>query len=188
MAPGPTADVWYSLFNLYTTAAVAINILIIIIFIYFLYKYRGYRADSSAGGIDAKKLAIVFVIVSAIIFYSLEFYTLNAMRFVEEVPENPDMVIEVDAFQWAWKFIYPNGTESLGTLKVPRGTLVLFKVTSLDVHHKFGIPALKASIDAVPGRINYLWVRFDEPGTYTVRCYELCGLGHANMMAQIIVT
>ncbi len=187
MAPGPTAEVWYGLFTLYTSAAIIINAVIMSIFVILLLKYRASKAAEEGGQIDAKKLALVFVVLSAVIFYSLEFYTLSAMDFIETPPEDIDMVIEVQGLQWTWKFIYPNGTESIGTLRIPRGTTVLFKVVSLDVHHKFGIPDLKASIDAVPGQTNYLWVRFDQPGEYVVRCYELCGVGHANMVATIIV-
>ncbi len=188
MATGPTANIWYSLFNLYTAAALVINAIVIAFMVYFIIRYRE-RPGRKAGkeGIDPKKLTLVFMALSAIIFYSLEFYTLDAMRFVEEEPDQIDMIIKVVGFQWGWRFIYPNGTSSVGLLKVPMGATVLFEVTSNDVHHKFGIPAYKASIDAVPGRVNKIWVKFDTPGVFTVRCYELCGLGHARMLAKIVV-
>lgn len=189
MATGPTAEIWYSLFNLYSIAAVAINIVIIAIMLYFIVRYReGRRVDKEERSIDVKKLTLTFIAISAVIFYSLEFYTLGAMRVVEEEPDQIDIIIRVVAFQWGWRFIYPNGTSSVGVLKVPKGATVLFVVTSNDVHHKFGIPDYKASIDAVPGRVNKLWVRFDTPGVFTVRCYELCGLGHARMLGKIVVT
>ena len=35
--------------------------------------------------------------------------------------------------------------------------------------------------DAVPGRLNELWVHINEPGTYYGQCSELCGANHGFM-------
>ena len=41
---------------------------------------------------------------------------------------------------------------------------------------KFGV-----KVDAVPGRLNELWINVDEPGTYYGQCSELCGVNHGFM-------
>jgi cytochrome c oxidase subunit 2 len=35
--------------------------------------------------------------------------------------------------------------------------------------------------DAIPGFINEMWIRVDEPGTYRGQCAELCGKDHGFM-------
>jgi len=67
-------------------------------------------------------------------------------------------------------------------VEVPIGALIEFRVSSLDVNHGFGVyspsGALVAQVQAMPGYVNRLRVRFNEPGTYNVLCLELCGRDH----------
>ncbi len=130
---------------------------------------------------------VLFIILMAGILFGLLLGTLNAVSFIEKppVPEEEALVIEVTGFQWGWRFKYPNGIETVGLAYVPVGKVVIFKVTSDDVFHTFSIPALKVKIDAIPGRVNIAWAQFDFPGNYRVQCYELCGVGHAEMIGEI---
>src|SRR5207244_6068240 len=74
------------------------------------------------------------------------------------------------------------------------GTVIL-NSTSADVFHSFGIPLFKVKRDAIPGRVNQAWFIADtigipvtEPEYFqAVRCYELCGTGHALMFADLWV-
>ena len=43
------------------------------------------------------------------------------------------------------------------------------------------VPALGMKKDAIPGFINELWTRIDEPGVYRGQCAELCGKDHGYM-------
>jgi cytochrome c oxidase subunit II len=65
------------------------------------------------------------------------------------------------------------------------GSLVEFRVTSFDVNHGFSVYSpsnhLIAQVQAMPGYVNRLRVRFSEPGRYHVLCLELCGSGHHRM-------
>ena len=77
------------------------------------------------------------------------------------------------------------------TVTVPAGTLIEFRVTTLDVNHGFSLYApdghLVAQTQAMPGYLNRLRVTLDEPGTYTVLCLEFCGMGHHRMRGVIEV-
>jgi len=70
---------------------------------------------------------------------------------------------------------------------VPLRTPVVFDVTSADVNHGFAIysPAGKviAQVQAMPDYTNHLDLVFNDPGRYTVRCFEYCGIAHAAMQA-----
>ncbi|ODS85685.1 MAG: hypothetical protein ABS46_01865 [Cytophagaceae bacterium SCN 52-12] len=75
-----------------------------------------------------------------------------------------------------------------GEITVPAGSTVDFYLTSADVVHGFHIERKAVNLMAVPGAVNLVTVRFEEPGTYRVVCHEYCGAGHQNMMGKVIVT
>ncbi len=64
---------------------------------------------------------------------------------------------------------------------------VNIEVTSTDVFHNFGVPALRVKTDAIPGQTTNTWFIAEETGTYEAACYELCGAGHSYMTAQVEV-
>lgn len=73
----------------------------------------------------------------------------------------------------------------------PLNRRILFEVTSRDVNHGFGIynpeGQLIAQTQAMPDYVNYLAVTFHQPGHYTVRCLEFCGVAHAVMQKDFTV-
>lgn len=75
-----------------------------------------------------------------------------------------------------------------GPIRMKVGEPVLFRVTSIDVHHSFSIPQLRIMAhDVSPGRWTEIRVQPDDPGNYSVLCYTVCGLGHVYMDAQLDV-
>jgi len=56
-----------------------------------------------------------------------------------------------------------------------------------DVIHSVFIPNARFKQDALPGRNITKWVKMTKTGTYPLTCAEICGIGHANMKADIIV-
>jgi cytochrome c oxidase subunit 2 len=72
-------------------------------------------------------------------------------------------------------------------LHLPAGIPVDIVVTSLDVIHAFWVPRLAGKIDAVPGHVNRLRIRADQPGRNEGLCNQFCGLGHPGMRFVVIV-
>ena len=72
-------------------------------------------------------------------------------------------------------------------LVVPVGAKVRVLLTSNDVIHAWWVPAFGMKKDAIPGFVNELWFRADEPGTYRGQCAELCGRDHAFMPVVVEV-
>lgn len=68
---------------------------------------------------------------------------------------------------------------------VPLDVPVVFDVTSKDVNHGFGIygpsGAIVSQVQAMPGYVNHLPVKFTAAGHYVIRCLEYCGIAHASM-------
>lgn len=77
--------------------------------------------------------------------------------------------------------------ESVESIIVPVNTYILFKGTSTDVIHSFGIPASGLKFDCIPGRTQYAYAIFTKEGTYDAHCYELCGANHSSMQFSINV-
>jgi cytochrome c oxidase subunit 2 len=66
-------------------------------------------------------------------------------------------------------------------LVVPKDRKIRVLITSNDVVHSWWVPQLAIKKDAIPGRINEVWFRPTEAGTFRGQCAELCGRGHAYM-------
>jgi cytochrome c oxidase subunit 2 len=71
-------------------------------------------------------------------------------------------------------------------LVVPVGRKIRFLTTASDVIHSWWVPALGFKKDAIPGFVNEMWARIDEPGTYRGQCTELCGVGHGFMPIVLV--
>jgi cytochrome c oxidase subunit 2 len=72
-------------------------------------------------------------------------------------------------------------------LVVPVGAKVRVLLTSNDVIHAWWVPAFGMKKDAIPGFVNEIWFRADEPGIYRGQCAELCGRDHAFMPVVVEV-
>jgi cytochrome c oxidase subunit 2 len=72
-------------------------------------------------------------------------------------------------------------------LVVPVGAKVRVLLTAQDVIHAWWVPAFGMKKDAIPGFVNELWFRADEPGVYRGQCAELCGRDHAFMPVVVEV-
>ena len=99
------------------------------------------------------------------------------------------LVVCVIAQQYTWLFKYPsyhNATSA--TLHLPLGTTAQLQLQSLDVIHSFWVPEFSQKQDAVPGLLTKLVITPNRLGTFPVICTELCGLGHALMRSEAIVT
>jgi cytochrome c oxidase subunit 2 len=74
-----------------------------------------------------------------------------------------------------------------GTITVPRGAEVTFRVTSVDVEHSLRVAGTNVNIMATPGQIGVVTTTFDEVGEFPYICSEFCGLGHAGMFGTLRV-
>ncbi|MEM7408820.1 MAG: cytochrome C oxidase subunit II [Myxococcota bacterium] len=106
---------------------------------------------------------------------------------LRHLPYSPDgvesTVVDVTAHQWRWEISQTDFTA---------GESVLFRVGSADVNHGFAIyddtNRVLAQVQAMPGYVNEIAFKFDDPGTYRIMCLEYCGLVHHGMLAALSVT
>ncbi len=107
-------------------------------------------------------------------------------------PSKKYLEIEVIGRQFIWQYVYPGGEhDGLGApysyyeMVVPTHTTVVLNVVSMDVVHSWWIPQLGGKLQAVPGYHNYGWFKIEKPGVYRGQCANLCGRGHARMIAAV---
>jgi len=101
--------------------------------------------------------------------------------YASDAPK-PDVVIQATARQWSWTVVPDT---------VTAGQTVEFQLHADDVNHGFalyrGPTQMVAQAQVMPGYVNRLLIRFDQPGEYEVLCLEYCGIGHSNMRATVKV-
>jgi len=66
-------------------------------------------------------------------------------------------------------------------LVLPVGKKIRFLVTANDVIHAWWVPEFAVKKDAIPGYINEVWTKIEQPGVYRGVCAELCGRDHGFM-------
>ncbi|WP_410764487.1 cytochrome c oxidase subunit II [Haloferax sp. DFSO60] len=196
---GTRAFVFDSIFQVFLALGTLVGLVVIGYMLYNAYKYRwgsgnGDKPDDNplvlgelpTGSGGGRKLATSFFL-SMIIVVSLISWTYLTLLYVEDGPPGDDALeIEVEGYQFGWRFTYPNG-HTTDTLRVPEDRSVRLTLTSADVFHNFGVPELRVKSDAMPGQETTTWFIADETGTYTANCYELCGAGHSYMTADVVV-
>lgn len=72
-------------------------------------------------------------------------------------------------------------------LVLPAGHEVDLILRSQDVIHGLFIPGMRLKQDAIPGMAGHLLFTPAVPGTYSILCSQVCGLGHARMQAMLRV-
>ncbi len=107
-------------------------------------------------------------------------------------PNGRSLDIDVNGQQYVWRYSYAdtdtnnlNNVFSYEQMVVPTDTTVTLNIRAQDVQHSWWIPELGGKFDAVPGYTNYTWFKISEPGVYEGQCAELCGRGHASMIASV---
>jgi cytochrome c oxidase subunit 2 len=203
-----TARIWWDLFGFYLTVAIILGAVVYgaLILIPVIYARRRAAVDEIRPGVIPGErgrtvylaVLVILILASFLAVFVESYIAVNKLAATLEEKYNVDieqlqageadgvLVVEVIGFQWGWTFRYPNGIET-DILYLPAGRPVIFKVTSEDVFHAFSIPDLRVKVDAIPGQVNVTWTVPEKPGTYRVQCYELCGVGHAEMITKAVV-
>lgn len=121
----------------------------------------------------------------------------------EQIGASQQLHMRVTASQWFWRFDVDGIPFAQGDRVVlPADTLIVFETTSADVVHSFAIKDLGITKDALPAQSNQAWFYVGEvhgetsiaagsetvpADTYEVRCAELCGKAHSQMIATVHV-
>jgi cytochrome c oxidase subunit 2 len=181
---------------LYWVLAVAAGAITIGALVFFVTKYRARSGSGLTQQEEDEKIPIrtvlVIVIVMASVLAGAGYASFHAIGVYNNPPNGWSdlnaLHVNVTGQRFSWSFNCTSGCGVPAVLTVPRNKIVILNITSIDVFHSLGIPDLRVKADAIPGRYNMVWFQVSTPGTYRILCYELCGSGHAFMIAKLVVT
>jgi cytochrome c oxidase subunit 2 len=176
------------LFSIYQWLTIAVAAIVFGVVLFTVVRYRR-RDDAYPRGKDRRTvMESVYALLLTVIAIGLVTLTFRTEDKIDPVAARGGVRVDIVAFQWQWRFSYPDfgkvvlgTTERVPTLVVPVGTLVRFDGVSRDVIHSFWVPAARFKRDEFPKRHTRFDLSFDRTGTYIGRCAEFCGLRHTNM-------
>ncbi|MCK9291310.1 MAG: hypothetical protein WCR58_11325 [Bacteroidales bacterium] len=162
----------------------------LIVFTYIFFSSK--KADQGMSNPLKKRFWFFLILVFILgIFASV---TIPKSPYFAHAGETPAKVVHVAAAQ----FIFYMSEQAIDPAKpsghpieLPANEVVEFRVTSLDVNHGFAIydetGRLITQTQAMPGYVNRLRYKFDQPGKYHVLCLEYCGIAHQIMRTSFTV-
>lgn len=182
--------------------------------IYSMIKHRKSKGHKPATFHESTTVEIVWTVVPFLILIGMAIPAAKTLIAMENT-EDADVTIKITGYQWKWHYEYLDGDaagikffSSLSTpreqiqnqqdkgenyllevdnpMVVPAGKKVRFLLTANDVIHAWWVPDLAVKKDAVPGFINEMWTRINEPGVYRGQCAELCGRDHGFMPIEVV--
>lgn len=149
-------------------------------------------------------LELGWTIFPAVILLFIVIPSFSLLYAMDEVI-SPSLNVKVTGHQWYWVYelnnyefegtLVPENNLAVGeerllstnsVLVLPIYTHIRFTVSSDDVIHSWTVPSLGVKVDAVPGRVNQLFVFIEEVGRYYGQCSEICGQGHGFMPIDIL--
>ena len=167
-------------------------ILVFVLLIYFMIRYRAKKPGEEGINFHGHLgLEIAWTIIPAVLFVAIAIYSADVLNQMDNPPEGA-LVVQVEGVQFGWNFAYEANTPSgfvttQNTLHLPVNEPVVLEIISKDVLHSFWVPAFRLKQDALPDSMRILWFEPTLEGTYPVICAELCGSGHSDMLAKVIV-
>jgi cytochrome c oxidase subunit 2 len=196
-------------FKLYSgmmSAGIIIGGIVFLLILWSVFRYRR-RSDAMPRQFHENiPLEIVYTVVPILIVAVLFAFTVITENKVDATqPTNarvtssgqPVVQIKVTAFQWGWRFDYPdlnvgvagettNGPNNHGPqMVVPVGQTVQITLVSDDVIHGFYVREFNFSRYALPGVVNRFDLDVLHSGTYNGQCTQICGLYHSLMLFSV---
>jgi cytochrome c oxidase subunit 2 len=191
--PGPQTDsgeaiseLYWVVFTICAIVFIAVEAALVLFVIRFR-RRRGTPEDAEGPQIHGNtRLEIIWTIVPAVVLVGIAVFTLSRIPAVE-AKSSDELVVRVEAHQFYWQYVYPNGAVSLDKLVLPVDRTVALELTTKDVNHSWWVPPLTGKKDAIAGQTNVLRFKPNNTGTWEGQCAELCGIQHAVMYTEVTV-
>ncbi len=205
----PATPIAHKILELHNLIFIISLVIFVVVFGFMFYSiivHRKSRGFKPATFHDNVKLEMLWTVIPFLILVGMAIPSTATLIEMEDTTKS-EMTIKITGYQWKWKYDYPEQDigffSNLSTTRdqiddkadkskdyllevdnpvvVPVGKKIRFLVTANDVLHAWWVPALGVKKDAIPGFINEIWAKVDEPGIYRGQCAELCGKDHGYM-------
>ncbi len=163
---------------------------------YAVWKFRAKPGDTTepAQVFGSTQIEMAWTIIPVLIIVVLFLGTARVIFAIEDHRRPASAVdVVVIGHQFWWEFRYPKyNVVTANELHVPvsdpkNPTPTFLKLTSADVSHSFWVPRLAGKTDALPNRVNEMWIDPYKPGMYEGQCAQFCGPEHAKMLIRVFV-
>ena len=178
-------------FNLYLVVAYIVGAIVVGLIVFVIWRDRASRRGDGEGSQRHHNFAleITYTVIPFLVVIALTLVTLFSIGNVATTSQNPDLTVDVDAYQWGWRFTYTDSGVIIQTdadtplpqLVLPASATIQFSLHSDDVIHSFWVPAFRFKRDLIPGTPTSFSVNTKEIASYDGHCAEFCGLQHAEM-------
>jgi cytochrome c oxidase subunit 2 len=211
----PNANEIDSLYKIILYIAAVVFVIVEGALLYSVIKFRAKKGAIAAQIHGNTRLEIGWTVAAALILVILTVVTFVKLPSIIDPPNsnpgvalaasttapNPPngkvLLICVQGRQYIWRYTYGNQClnnsfaaklpYSYTTMEAPAGVTVRLAIQANDVIHSWWIPSFGGKVDAVPGYTTYTWFKALHPGFYHGQCAQLCGRGHAAMLAFVKV-
>ncbi len=183
-----------SIFVLFITGLIFLTVSALLA--YAVWKFRAKPDDTMepAQVFGSTQIELAWTIIPVLIIVVLFLGTARVIFAIEDHAKPPSAVdVLVVGHQFWWEFRYPKyNIVTANELHVPVSdpkdpTPTFLKLTSADVIHSFWVPRLAGKTDALPNRVNEMWIDPYKPGLYEGQCAQFCGPEHAKMLIRVFV-
>lgn len=165
---------------IWTIIPAIILLIIAIPSIMFLFKFLEPSAFEQLGGLTVK-------ITGHQWYWSYEY----VVQGQTESGVNTFVNKEFDSYMIPEEMLQPGDLRLLevdNSLHLPVGIPIRLLITSVDVIHSWAIPSLGVKVDAIPGRLNEVYVLIFREGEFYGQCSELCGVNHGFMPIKVLAS
>ena len=200
---------WQDTFKLYSgmmTTGIIIGGFVGILILFTVVRYRR-NSDAMPRQIHENiPIEIVYTAIPVLVVAFLFLFTVLTENNVDATVANnaritttgtPVLQVKVTAFQWGWRFDYPNNNVSVSgdvtngpgglgpQMVLPVGETVQVLLVSNDVIHGFYVRDFNFSRYALPGVDNRFDLNLVKTGLHTGQCTQICGLYHSEMLFTV---
>jgi cytochrome c oxidase subunit 2 len=183
----------YHLWQGFSIGAVVIGGFVTVLFVFAIIRYRRKGENIPRQAQYHLPAEVLYTVVPIVVVFGLFAATLVVENKEVSNPKT-NVTVDVNAFQWGWKFTYPH-TETVvigqttqdPTMVIPVNTNIHINLTSTDVIHGFYVKAFNFSRYALPGVLNQFTLEAVKTGTFAGQCTQLCGLYHSLMFFNVKV-
>nr|QFG71642.1 cytochrome oxidase subunit 2 [Oribatula sp. XFX] len=146
---------------------------------------------------EGQEIETIWTVLPAFMLIFIALPSLKTLYLMEDT-KNPVVTIKTTGHQWYWSYEYTslnsNETDNFmeaskylrllktsEMLHLPVNVLTRSLITSADVIHSWTIPSMGTKVDALPGRLNQIFLMSKRLGLYSGQCSEICGMNHSFM-------
>jgi cytochrome c oxidase subunit II len=171
--------------------AIPVGVIVYGLILWSLFRYRKRKGDDGELPKQTRYavgLEVTYTLIPIAMVIAIFAFTYHTEQKVDAVSAHPAVIVNVDAFQWQWRFTYPQHDVTIvgtpghpATLVLPAGETSRIVLHADDVDHALYVPAFLFQRQAIPGVVNTFDFTVPKPGRWPGQCSLYCGLDHTSM-------